>query len=83
MRADHLTAESVVAALTQVLRPDQVLTATADRDAYAHDDAEWAEYHRPIAVVLAESTADVAAAVRFAAAEGLSIVARGAGTGLS
>ena len=53
------------------------------RDAYAHDDAEWAEFHRPLAVVLAESTDDVAAVVRFAARAGIPVVPRGAGTGLS
>ena len=75
--------DDVAAALRGILRSDQVLTEAVERDAYAHDDAEWAEYHRPIAAVLAESTEDVAAVVRLAAAGGLSIVARGAGTGLS
>ena len=60
-----------------------MISDPARLDAYAHDDAEWAEYHRPLAVVLAETTDDVAAAVRFAADGGLSVVARGAGTGLS
>ena len=75
--------DDAAAALRGILRSDQVLIDPAERDAYAHDDAEWAEYHRPVAVVLAESAEDVAAVVRLAAAEGLSIVARGAGTGLS
>jgi glycolate oxidase len=85
MRADPsaAVADPVASALRQVLRDDQVLSEPARLDDYAHDDAEWAEYHRPLAVVLAETTDDVAAAVRFAADEGLSVVARGAGTGLS
>ena len=83
MRADATAADSVTAALLEFLRTDQVLSDPERRDEYAHDDAEWAEYHRPRAVVLAETTADVAALVRFAAAEGFSVVARGAGTGLS
>jgi len=87
MRADSpaalAAADSAVAGLLDILRPDQVLSDAARRDDYAHDDAEWAEFHRPLAVVLAETTEDVAAVVRFAATEGLSVVARGAGTGLS
>ncbi|MET0812381.1 MAG: FAD-linked oxidase C-terminal domain-containing protein [Microbacterium sp.] len=73
----------ILAALTAQLRPDQVLSDPAERDAYAHDDAEWAEFHRPLAVVLAETTDDVAAVVRLAAERGLSVVPRGTGTGLS
>jgi len=85
MRADPsaAVADPVASALRQVLRHDQVIAEPARLDDYAHDDAEWAEYHRPLAVVLAETTDDVATAVRFAADEGLSVVARGAGTGLS
>ena len=85
MRADPsaAVADPVTSALRQVLRHDQVIAEPARLDDYAHDDAEWAEYHRPLAVVLAETTDDVATAVRFAADEGLSVVARGAGTGLS
>jgi glycolate oxidase len=76
-------ADVVAAHLRGILRSDQVVTGADERDAYAHDDAEWAQYHRPLAVVLAETTRDVAAVVRYAAGEGLSVVARGAGTGLS
>ncbi len=83
MRADAPLTDSVTAALLQFLRPDQVIADPAGRDDYAHDDAEWAEYHRPRAVVLAETTADVASVVRFAAGAGMTVVARGAGTGLS
>ena len=83
MRADPLTADIVAAALRDVLRLDQVLSTPEERDAYAHDDAEWAEFHRPFAVVLVESTRDVAAVVRFAARAGIPVVARGTGTGLS
>lgn len=77
------TEATAAAMLRGILRPDQVLTDRADRDAYAHDDAEWAEFHRPLAVALAETTEDVAAVVGAAGAAGLHIVARGAGTGLS
>jgi glycolate oxidase len=65
------------------LLPDAVLTDAAALDRYAHDDAEWADFAAPIAVVLAGSTDDVVTAVRFAAERGLKVVARGSGTGLS
>ena len=75
--------ESVVAELQRMLRADQVLSDAASLDAYAHDDAEWAPYERPLAVVLAEHEDDVSDVVRLAAASGVHIVPRGAGTGLS
>jgi glycolate oxidase len=76
-------ADAVATALRGVLAPDRVLSGEAERDAYAHDDAEWAEFHRPLAVACVQATDEVSAVVRYAAAEGLSIVPRGAGTGLS
>ncbi|KQX08371.1 MULTISPECIES: FAD-binding oxidoreductase [unclassified Leifsonia] len=73
----------VVAAVSAVVREDQVLTDAASLAAYSHDDAEWAAYERPLAVVLAESTDDVAAVVAWCATNGVAVVARGSGTGLS
>ncbi|HEX5856815.1 MAG TPA: FAD-linked oxidase C-terminal domain-containing protein [Microbacterium sp.] len=81
--ADADGAADVTAALLELFPSGQLIHDGARLDHYAHDDAEWAEFHRPLAVVLAEKTDDVAAVVRFAAARGLSVVARGAGTGLS
>jgi len=75
--------EAVVADLARLLRADQVLTDAAALESYAHDDAEWAPYAPPLAVVLAEREQDVVDVVRLAAASGLHVVARGAGTGLS
>ncbi|RXZ46291.1 FAD-binding oxidoreductase [Agromyces binzhouensis] len=72
-----------VARLRRDLAPDRVLVEPSDLARYAHDDAEWADFTDPVAVVLAESVDDVVAAVRAAAASGLHVVARGAGTGLS
>ena len=74
---------SAIGELRRMLRADQVLTDAASLDAYAHDDAEWAPYTPPLAVVLAEREQDVSAVVRLAAASGLRVVPRGAGTGLS
>jgi glycolate oxidase len=72
-----------VAELNGLLRAGQVLADPADLEPYAHDDAEWAAFTAPLAVVLAETTEDVAAVVALAAGRGIRVVARGAGTGLS
>jgi glycolate oxidase len=74
---------AVIEALGRMLRADQVLTDAVALAGYAHDDAEWAPYVLPLAVVLAEREEDVSAVVRLAAASGLHVVPRGAGTGLS
>ncbi|XVX22037.1 FAD-binding oxidoreductase [Actinomycetota bacterium] len=50
---------------------------------YLHDEAEWAAYEQPLAVVRAQSTEEVADTVRWCAEHGVSVVTRGAGTGLS
>jgi glycolate oxidase len=50
---------------------------------FAHDEAEWAAYGVPLAVVRPRTTADVQAAVRVCGDLGIPVVARGAGTGLS
>jgi glycolate oxidase len=73
----------VLARLRAVLRADQLLTEPDALERYRRDDAEWADSAPPLAVALVESTADVAAVVRAAADTGATIVARGAGTGLS
>jgi glycolate oxidase len=81
--ANAVDPRAVVAGLQRMLRPDQVRTDAASLDAYAHDDAEWAPFEPPLAVVLADREEDVSAVVRVAAASGLRVVPRGAGTGLS
>jgi glycolate oxidase len=73
----------IVADITNALGVDQLLTDPESLEKYAHDDAEWAPYEHPLAVVLARSTEDVARVVRLAAEAGVRVVARGAGTGLS
>ncbi|NQX11677.1 FAD-binding protein [Microbacteriaceae bacterium VKM Ac-2855] len=69
--------------LAETLPAERLLTDAAALEHYAHDDAEWAPYVAPLAVVLAASTREVAAAVRAAAEFGVAVVPRGAGTGLS
>jgi glycolate oxidase len=75
--------DDVVELLVGLLPGGQVAVDEPTLERYAHDDAEWAPYVAPLAVVFAESTEDVASVVLFAGANGLSVVARGAGTGLS
>ncbi|GAA3577917.1 FAD-linked oxidase C-terminal domain-containing protein [Amycolatopsis ultiminotia] len=69
--------------LRAVLPEDRV---TADPDvlrSYAHDEAEWAPYTEPAVVVRPRSAEEVQATVRQCLANGVPLVPRGAGTGLS
>jgi len=77
------TVSSAADALRNILRDDQVLTEAEDLERYSHDDAEWADYALPLAVVLPESNEDVSRVVKLAAKAGIHVIARGAGTGLS
>jgi len=63
---------------------NDVVVVDAERmDKYRWDRANDPDAGVPLAVVRARSTEDVQAAVRFAAAHGLPVVPRGAGSGLS
>ena len=72
-----------MAELRAALPADRVLTDTDVLNSYLHDEAEWAEYGRALAVVRPLETAEVAAAVAVCARHRVPIVPRGAGTGLS
>ncbi len=74
---------ALMSGLHRVLPADRVLTEPAAVAGYAHDEAEGTPYTLPVAVVRPTSTAEVAAVVAHCAAEGIPVVARGAGTGLS
>jgi glycolate oxidase len=64
--------------------PDGVVVEDPDVVArYLHDEAEWAPFEVPLAVVRARSTEDVRRTVSFCADHGIPVVPRGAGTGLS
>ena len=76
---DEQAARSAFAA---TFRPDQLITDPAGLKAYECDGLT-AFRVRPALVVLAESTDDVAAAVRLCVEHGICFVPRGAGTGLS
>ncbi len=68
--------------LGEILGADGVLSGPAAERAY-DCDAYTVDRSRPTAVVLPKTTEEVAAVVRWCAAEGVPFTARGAGTGLS
>ena len=78
----HLN-EQFARALRDTLRGDQISVAEADLQTYAIDQGPVTDYHEPVAVVWAETVADVQAVVRAAAAHNVPLVTRGAGTGVS
>ncbi|MET0448607.1 MAG: FAD-linked oxidase C-terminal domain-containing protein [Aeromicrobium sp.] len=64
--------------------PAQRIVQDADvMQGLSHDQAEWAPAGVPLAIVRAESTAEVLETVRACYRHGVPVVARGAGTGLS
>lgn len=74
---------ALVQELTAALGQGSVVTDAQVMAGYAHDEAEWAPYGGPVAVVRPRETADVARVVRACVEHGVPVVARGAGTGLS
>src|SRR3954470_7237407 len=76
-------AETVLERLRESIDPSRIRVDQETLEAYSHDEAEWAPYVPPLAVVVAETVDDVAAAVTVAAGSGVKVVARGSGTGLS
>ncbi len=65
----------------QLTNPASLITNLTDRDDYFHDATEASG--QPQAIVLAKSETDVIATIDFCRENGLAVVARGAGTGLS
>src|SRR3954471_16056663 len=78
-----VTPEDLVAELERVLPAGRVVRDADVLASYAHDEAEWAPYGTPAALVRPRETADVREVVALCAAHGVPVVARGAGTGLS
>src|SRR5258708_23452511 len=76
-------AQSIATRLRAVLPHHQVIDDPATLEPYSYDASFWSlrAQHRPDVVVVPESTADVVATMRIAAATGTPIVPRGAGTG--
>src|SRR5690606_11539725 len=75
--------ESAIAELVEALPAGTVVTDPASLEAYRWDRAEDPRAALPLAVVRAETTEQVQAAVRIAAGSDIPIVPRGAGSGLS
>ena len=76
-------ATDVVAELRAAL-PDGAVVEDRDVvDGYRHDRAETVRAGWPLALVRATSTADVQAVLSIAAAQGIPVVPRGAGSGLA
>jgi glycolate oxidase len=73
----------VLAGQLSAALPGRVLTDPDAMAGYLHDEAEWAPYEPPLAVVRPRSTAEVQEVVRFCLTHRLPLVPRGAGTGLS
>src|SRR5258708_14370406 len=77
------TRDALVERLLAVLPRDRVIDDPATLEPYAYDASFWSlrMQHRPDVVIVAESTADVFAAMRVADETRTPIAPRGAGTG--
>src|SRR5947208_13491440 len=75
--------DGTAAELERLLPAGQLVSDPDVMASFTHDEAEWAPYGTPAAVVRPRETADVRKIVQWCAEHGVPIVARGAGTGLS
>ena len=75
--------EDLAADLERALPEGRVIRDPDVVASYAHDEAEWAPYGKPAAVVRPRETSEVREVVARCAQRGAPVVARGAGTGLS
>ena len=74
--------EQIVAGLAAILSPDSLVTDA--RELVPFETDAFTAYRRvPLAVVLPRDTAEVSAAMAYCHANGIAVVARGAGTSLS
>ncbi|AQA01350.1 FAD-binding oxidoreductase [Mycobacterium sp. MS1601] len=74
---------TVIEALREHLPADRLVLDPDVTASYAHDEAEWAPYEAPLAVVRPVSAEDVQKIVRICFEYKTPVVTRGAGTGLS
>jgi glycolate oxidase len=74
---------ALVGAIGDRLPGLRLLVDTSDRESYRRDETSYLEAGLPGAVALPTTTGEVAELVRLAAAHGVPVVPRGAGTGLS
>jgi glycolate oxidase len=77
------TASPLQERLAARLPAGAVVTDPDIMGSFVHDEAEWAPFGHPVAVVRPKTTAEVAEVVAACAATGTPLVTRGAGTGLS
>ncbi|MEI7056718.1 FAD-linked oxidase C-terminal domain-containing protein [Nocardioides sp. CCNWLW239] len=81
--ARDVAAPTIAEELVGLLPAGTVLTDPDVVEGMSRDQAAWAPYGQPAAVVRATSTDDVVQVVRACLRHGVPVVARGAGTGLS
>ncbi len=74
--------DAIIAGLARLLPAEALITSEDERRAY-ETDALTAYRQMPLAVVLPRTTAEVSAILAFLNAEGVKVVARGAGTSLA
>jgi glycolate oxidase len=74
--------DEIIAGLAQILPPECLVTSEDERRAF-ETDALTAYRRLPLAVVLPRSTHEVSAVLAFLHAQGVKVVARGAGTSLA
>src|SRR5215211_4060417 len=72
-----------LAALAAALPPEALITDPDVTRSLSYDEAEWAPVGKPLALIRATSSDQVAATVRICARFEVPVTARGAGTGLS
>ena len=72
----------IIAALSVIVAAERVISDADERRAYECDGLS-AYRQLPLVVVLPETTAEVAAVLKYCYAEGIKVVPRGAGTSLS
>jgi glycolate oxidase len=80
---DPRATAALVAAIGQRLPGLRLLVDATDRESYRRDETSYVEGGLPGAVALPTTTGAVVEIVRLAAAHGVPVVPRGAGTGLS
>ena len=73
----------LISLFAEILPADRVLAGEAASDDYGHDEALGGVAVVPAAVVIPESTDEVAAILQVADEHGIPVTARGSGTGLS
>lgn len=69
-------------ALFEQIMPGRVIAGSAVSDDYDHDEMTEYGHFRPDAVLLAQSTAEVSAMLRYCNENNIAVTPRGAGTGL-